>query len=90
MSTEERPTPQEYQDDLARISRGQTPVLGYVFIDRDHHDDAVVVFPSPEAARAGLNTDPLVDDLSAEDSLDTYIPASVSSSDLDEREVILR
>lgn len=75
--------------DHARMQHGETGQLGYLFIERDHHPDAVVVFDTPEEADAALDEHPLVDSLCEEDCLDAYTKQGPLIGDLAEHEVIL-
>lgn len=76
--------------DLARMRRGEEGRLGYLFIDRENHADAVVVFDDPAAARrAADGGHPLIDALVHEDCLDRYTLPTVRIADLAGKEVIL-
>ncbi len=75
--------------DLARMQRGEAGRIAYVFIERQHHPDAVVVFDTPEKADAAFVNHPIIDALCEEDCLDAYVGTSVSLSDNAAHEVIL-
>lgn len=75
--------------DLVRMKRGESGQLGYVFIDRDHHPDAAVVFDDPAAAGSALEDHPLIDALCEEDCLDARVGGDVRHADLVGKEIIL-
>lgn len=75
--------------DHARMKRGEPGFLGYVFIHRDRHPDAVVVFGTPEEADAALEGHPLVDALCEEDCLDAFTEQGPVLGDLAGHEVVL-
>lgn len=75
--------------DLARMQRGESAELGYVFLDRQDHPDAAVVFDTHVEAEVVLDIHPLIDSLTKEDCLDVYVPDNVGRADLACREIIL-
>ncbi|MFF1880251.1 hypothetical protein ACFVVC_02115 [Pseudarthrobacter sp. NPDC058196] len=75
--------------DLLRMQHGETAELGYVLMNREHHPNAAIVFPTPEEARRALNGHPLIENLCEEDRIDARVPDQLTLSDLASREVIL-
>lgn len=75
--------------DLARLQRGETSELGYLFIDRDRHPNATVVFDTSAEATDALEGHQLIEDLVAEDCLKAYTLPNVSLADIAGREIIL-
>ena len=75
--------------DLTRMQRGEPAELGYVFVDRQDHPNAAIVFSTPDEAHEALKSHPLVDSLAEEDCLDAYVPTGVNHTDLIGREIFL-
>lgn len=75
--------------DHARMQRGEPGRLGYLFMTRQHHQDAAIVFLTPEKAEAGEVEHRVVDSLCEEDCLDLTRPAEVYLQDLIGYEIIL-
>lgn len=75
--------------DHMRMQRGKVGQLGYLFIERQHHPDAVLVFDTPETAENALVSHPLVNALCEEDAVDAYVGTNVTLADIAGHEVIL-
>lgn len=59
-----------------------------ILIDRDHSADVAVVYPTAADASDAIDGSDLIDDLTAEDCLECWIPANGLNVDLIQREVI--
>ena len=80
----------KFRLDLARIQRAEQAELGYVFIDRKNHPDAVVVYPTPQLAAKAIEGCELIDELAQEEgSTGIYIIENPVAANFANREAII-